>query len=176
MALETLLVPYKVPYLCRCLEICGGAVWLGPRVLGASSLAFRPRPGARRGDPATMCTLQEGSVPKTNAERQPDRNAATAAPSGGRSMPLGAAPAKSWILSARRLVVSLLVGGAMALTSASVPAASQTACDWVSYPDFCIPPYPPDLECWQIGAGWFTVNAPDPHSLDGDFDGIGCEG
>jgi micrococcal nuclease len=86
------------------------------------------------------------------------------------------AKAKSSVSAVGRLAGAVSLGGAMALASVSVPVAAQTACDWVSYPDFCIPPYPPDLECWQIGAGWFTVNAPDPHSLDGDFDGIGCEG
>ena len=44
-----------------------------------------------------------------------------------------------------------------------------------SYPDFCIPPSPPDLDCKDIPQKRFTVFQPDPHRLDGDKDGIGCE-
>jgi hypothetical protein len=44
-----------------------------------------------------------------------------------------------------------------------------------SYPDFCIPPPPPDLDCADINHKDFTVRSPDPHNLDGDNDGIGCE-
>jgi plastocyanin len=45
-----------------------------------------------------------------------------------------------------------------------------------SYPDFCIPPPPPDLNCDDISGRRFTVLSPDPHGLDGnDNDGIGCE-
>ena len=44
-----------------------------------------------------------------------------------------------------------------------------------SYPDFCIPSSPPDLDCGDIPQKRFTVLQPDPHSFDGDKDGIGCE-
>jgi hypothetical protein len=48
-----------------------------------------------------------------------------------------------------------------------------------SYPDVCIPPPPPDLDCSQIPYRNFrviyTVPQPDPHNVDGDRDGIGCE-
>jgi micrococcal nuclease len=44
-----------------------------------------------------------------------------------------------------------------------------------SYPDACIPPSPPDLDCGDISARRFTVLQPDPHRFDGDFDGVGCE-
>ena len=44
-----------------------------------------------------------------------------------------------------------------------------------SYPDFCIPPPPPDLDCGDIPQKNFTVLQPDPHRFDGDKDGIGCE-
>jgi micrococcal nuclease len=45
-----------------------------------------------------------------------------------------------------------------------------------AYPDFCIPPYPPDLDCDDIGATNFSVYADDPHGFDGyDNDGLGCE-
>ena len=44
-----------------------------------------------------------------------------------------------------------------------------------SYPDFCIPPPPPDLDCKDISQKRFTVLQPDPHRFDGDKDGIGCE-
>jgi hypothetical protein len=45
-----------------------------------------------------------------------------------------------------------------------------------SYPDVCIPPYPPDLDCGDVPFDNFAVRGPDPHGFDGDNDGIGCEG
>ncbi len=47
-------------------------------------------------------------------------------------------------------------------------------CD-TSYPDVCIPPYPPDLDCGEIRYVNFEVLPDDPHGFDGDKDGIGCE-
>jgi len=46
-------------------------------------------------------------------------------------------------------------------------------CEW-SYPDVCIPPYPPDLDCGEIGYSNFRVIGDDPHGFDRDNDGIGC--
>ena len=42
----------------------------------------------------------------------------------------------------------------------------------------CIPPYPPDLDCADIralGKAPVRVVGSDPHRLDGDNDGVGCE-
>jgi len=47
-------------------------------------------------------------------------------------------------------------------------------CD-LSYPDVCILPYPPDLNCGDISYKNFRVIGSDPHRFDGDKDGIGCE-
>jgi micrococcal nuclease len=44
-----------------------------------------------------------------------------------------------------------------------------------SYPDFCIKPPPPDLNCDDIPGNDFRVLSPDPHELDRNGDGIGCE-
>lgn len=48
------------------------------------------------------------------------------------------------------------------------------------YPGVCIPPLPPDLDCADLSFRLFRVNhdgptTPDPHSLDNNFDGIGCQ-
>ena len=48
------------------------------------------------------------------------------------------------------------------------------------YPSVCIPPLPPDLDCADLSFRLFRVNhdgptTPDPHSLDNNFDGIGCQ-
>jgi len=56
----------------------------------------------------------------------------------------------------------------------SQPVQSQNQCD-SSYPSVCIPPYPPDLDCGEIGYSNFRVVPPDPHGFDGDRDGTGCE-
>lgn len=52
--------------------------------------------------------------------------------------------------------------------------APAKRCD-AAYPSVCIPPAPPDLDCGDITFKRFTVKAPDPHRLDADKDGIGCE-
>lgn len=59
-------------------------------------------------------------------------------------------------------------------TKSSQTSESSTDCD-PSYPDFCIPPPPPDLDCKYIPQKRFTVLQPDLHRFDGDKDGIGCE-
>jgi hypothetical protein len=66
-------------------------------------------------------------------------------------------------------------------TIAPVPLVPPTTigggagCD-PAYPDVCIPPAPPDLDCGDIPYGMFRVLAPDPHGFDGnDDDGWGCE-
>jgi hypothetical protein len=56
-------------------------------------------------------------------------------------------------------------------TSTKAPTRN---CD-PSYPDFCIPPPPPDLDCPDINGSDFTVQGTDPHGFDADNDGVGCE-
>jgi len=56
----------------------------------------------------------------------------------------------------------------------SNPVDTTPSCD-ESYPDVCIAPYPPDLNCGDIGYSNFRVNGTDPHGFDRDNDGIGCE-
>lgn len=53
-------------------------------------------------------------------------------------------------------------------------AGAQDRCD-PSYPDVCIPPAPPDLNCPDIPHRGFRVIGADPHGFDRDHDGIGCE-
>jgi micrococcal nuclease len=53
-------------------------------------------------------------------------------------------------------------------------ASRKRGCD-PSYPDVCIPPPPPDLDCSDIPYRNFRVVGRDPHHFDGDHDGIGCE-
>jgi hypothetical protein len=55
-----------------------------------------------------------------------------------------------------------------------ITQSTASNCD-PSYPDVCIPPYPPDLDCGEIGYSNFRVIGSDPHRFDGDKDGIGCE-
>ena len=44
-----------------------------------------------------------------------------------------------------------------------------------SYPDVCIAPPPPDLDCKDVRYDNFRVRPPDPHRFDGEGDGLGCE-
>lgn len=54
------------------------------------------------------------------------------------------------------------------------PDVQAAVCD-PSYPTICLAPPPPDINCSGISEKNFTVNQPDPHKLDTDKDGIGCE-
>lgn len=59
-----------------------------------------------------------------------------------------------------------------------VPTTLQSerrTCDR-AYPDVCIPPAPPDLNCKDIPFRRFRVIGSDPHRFDRDRDGVGCEG
>lgn len=51
--------------------------------------------------------------------------------------------------------------------------AAPAGCD----PNYsgCVPAYPPDVNCPDV-AGPVTVLGSDPHGLDGNGDGVGCEG
>ena len=55
--------------------------------------------------------------------------------------------------------------------SRSAPASNCSP----AYPDVCIPPAPPDLNCKDITYRNFRVLPPEPHNFDNDKDGIGCE-
>ena len=99
-----------------------------------------------------------------------------------------------WLARAKRWVIAillLLALGVLAVGSgvlddwgdwAGLPFAPATAtstdqgaaCD-PSYPTVCIPPPPPDLDCSNISYRRFPVLPPDPHNIDQDGDGIGCE-
>ena len=58
--------------------------------------------------------------------------------------------------------------------STSPMQTSEPSCD-PSYPDFCIPPNSPDLNCGEISHKNFRVIGNDKHGFDRDNDGIGCE-
>ena len=65
-------------------------------------------------------------------------------------------------------------------TGRSGPATTPPAtgkCD-ANYAGGCVPPAPPDLDCADIralGIAPVRVVGSDPHRLDGDGDGVGCE-
>ena len=47
-----------------------------------------------------------------------------------------------------------------------------------NYSGGCVPPYPPDVDCDDLealGIGEVTVTGSDPHDLDPDGDGVGCD-
>lgn len=58
-------------------------------------------------------------------------------------------------------------------TRTPTPASDRQNCH-PSYPTLCLPGSP-DLDCADIPAKRFPVKPPDPHRLDGDNDGVGCE-
>ena len=60
------------------------------------------------------------------------------------------------------------------LATSSEANENSENCD-ASYPDVCIAPPPPVLDCGDIADKDFTVVLPDPHGFDREGDGIGCE-
>lgn len=54
------------------------------------------------------------------------------------------------------------------------PSRRAAACD-PAYPDLCLPLGAAKLACSKIPFRNFVVRAPDPHGLDQDRDGVGCE-
>lgn len=69
--------------------------------------------------------------------------------------------------------ILLLVAG-LNLVRGANRVLAQSSCD-ASYPDVCIAPAPPDLDCGDIEYRNFRVTGNDPHRFDGDKDGVGCE-
>ena len=55
-----------------------------------------------------------------------------------------------------------------------VSQTAQNECS-PSYPDTCIPPPPPNLNCDDVDDTNFEVVGSDPHGFDNDDDGVGCE-
>ncbi len=65
-------------------------------------------------------------------------------------------------------------------TNTSTTTTTGSGCA-ASYPDCCIPPPPPDLNCADVAPHknftvLWNVPDPDPHHFDANKDGIGCEG
>lgn len=90
--------------------------------------------------------------------------------------------AKRGLWGACRAAVWNPYGPATTGAGSSSPSSSSTTprpiagsrCD-PSYPDVCIPPPPPDLDCADVPYRDFRVLPPDPHRFDGGGDGRGCE-
>lgn len=79
----------------------------------------------------------------------------------------------------RLILLAALLAAVLAVISGSTPspATAQAGCS-AAYPDFCIPPPPPDLNCDSPAIADrknFTALAPDPHNLDANNDGVACE-
>lgn len=55
------------------------------------------------------------------------------------------------------------------------PAQAPSSACHPAYPDLCLPVNGPDLDCRNIAQRGFRALSPDPHRLDQDQDGIGCE-
>ena len=86
-----------------------------------------------------------------------------------------------WLMALTALVSALACndGGSTPSSAVQTPASTPDIrdtrqCD-PSYPDVCIAPFPPDLDCDEIPFRRFVVHRTDPHGFDRDRDGIGCE-
>jgi hypothetical protein len=72
-----------------------------------------------------------------------------------------------------RLLLALSLGALLALTACAGSQAQTIVCDR-SYPDTCIFPPLPDLDCLDIPHRQFKVLPPDSHRFDRTSDGLGC--
>jgi len=72
------------------------------------------------------------------------------------------------------LILTIVVALSSALPQVFTLADRWQDCD-PAYPDVCIAPGPPALDCADIPYARFRVLWPDPHHLDADGNGIGCE-
>jgi len=83
---------------------------------------------------------------------------------------------KASIVASVLMTMIILFTAATVLTFSTSQTSAQEInnCD-PSYPDVCISPPAPDPDCNDIPDNDFTVLAPDPHGLDSEGDGIGCE-
>lgn len=72
------------------------------------------------------------------------------------------------------LLYTLITVVIMVLIGFTQPSQAQSNCE-PSYPDLCLAPPPPDLDCKDVPYRNFRVLPPDPHHFDRDLDGIGCE-
>ena len=72
-------------------------------------------------------------------------------------------------------IIVMLVGSLdRALPEIALISGGEVPCD-PSYPEVCIPAGPPDLNCEDLHFVNFQVDFPDPHALDRDGNGVGCE-
>ncbi len=70
--------------------------------------------------------------------------------------------------------IGLWRGCSTAATPQGRVGPSRTGCD-AAYPDVCVPPPTPDLDCADVAFRRFRVLPPDPHRFDVDGNGLGCE-
>lgn len=75
------------------------------------------------------------------------------------------------------LIIAAVLGMLLTLNTATgdrVVASPDEECD-PSYPDVCIAPPPPNLNCDDVPYSNIKVEGDDPHGFDREGDGIGCE-
>lgn len=123
-------------------------------------------------------TLVASSISSLSAPGVPP----TATPKKGLSTilkvsPIGTQPATAMpmiINTAVPIVPAPVATDVQAAPVQAAPVAPVAKCD-PAYPDFCIAPAPPDLDCKDIPQKRFKVLPPDPHGFDKDGNGVGCE-
>lgn len=93
-------------------------------------------------------------------------------------------PWPRWMQMTLSLFIGLILSGYLVLLVLTVlqttfPESVLLQNHWEqcdrAYPEVCIPPGPPDLDCSDIQYNNFKVEWPDPHNFDADGNGIGCE-
>jgi hypothetical protein len=123
-------------------------------------------PGSREATPSNQAT-DVGASPE---EPRPDRSAEAA-----RERRREKRRARERQRRRRELRKQRREAEAARRAAAATPTDSgSTSSDCASGYDPCVPPYPPDLDCSDLN-GPYVVTGDDPHGLDADHDGRGCE-
>ena len=136
-----------------------------PAAAALTGAGAPPVPLATTETRTAMPTAMSTAMLTATRTPSPAAAAATAAPS----------PTRTSTASATGPPPPTTVRPASPTATAAVAATARGNCH-PSYPDVCIPPPPPDLDCADIPYRGFRVLPPDPHRLDGmPANGIGCE-
>lgn len=128
---------------------------------------------------SSISSLSAPGVPPTATPKKGLSTILKVSPIG--TQPATAAPVATGvpmiINTAAPFVTATITPGAAAAPVQAAPVApvvTGAQCD-PAYPDFCIAPAPPDLDCKDIPQKRFKVLPPDPHGFDKDGNGVGCE-
>jgi hypothetical protein len=164
---------------------CGADSEIQPLVGDAAGAKSTARLGPCPNEPDRECvnddpisdTTSPPSSPTVLPGRTIEAQQATAAPTATPVPPTAVPPTATPVPpTATRVPPTAVPPTATRVPPTAVPPTARPSanCD-PNYTGACIPPFPPDLNCPQVGVKDFRSIGSDPHRFDADHDGIACE-